>query len=164
MTNTFQRSIILNECVAICGMHGRREITQFLTRLRLLLYAYKVNVGNWSRRIDSIHSGMSRETYSMSMRPVLSFALFLIDRSSSKGTIARGEDRITVLIACSAAGEKHPLLVIGKSAKPRAFKRYPTESVGITCRHNRKAWMTTYIFTEWLNNVNNKVRKVYKHK
>ena len=84
-----------------------------------------------------------------------------------KGDACKGsklaKDRITALMACSAAGEKLPLLVIGKSAKPRAFKGYPVESLGVTYRHNKKAWMTTVLFTEWLKSVDNKMKMQKRH-
>ncbi|GFY31786.1 HTH_38 domain-containing protein [Trichonephila clavipes] len=44
--------------------------------------------------------------------------------------------------------EKITPLVIGKSAKPRCFKginSFPTK-----CRSNKKAWMTTKLFNEWM--------------
>ena len=118
-------------------------------------------VANWSQRIDTICAGYEpKDIFNADETGV--FFRTLPDRSlvvkgdSCKGG-KRAKDRITALIACSAAGEKLPLLVIGKSAKPRAFKRYPMESVGVTYRHNRKAWMTTDLFTEWLKSVNNKM-------
>ena len=58
------------------------------------------------------------------------------------------KERLTVLVSASMMGEKLPLLVIGKSAKPRCFKgvkRLPLEY-----KSNSKAWMTCSIFTSWL--------------
>lgn len=51
----------------------------------------------------------------------------------------KSKERITVLCAASMSGEKLPLLVIGKAAKPRCFKntRIPLEYAS-----NSKAWMT----------------------
>jgi hypothetical protein len=46
------------------------------------------------------------------------------------------------------AGEKVSLLVIGKYANPRAFKR--TNRLPVEYRANRKAWMTSTLFDEWL--------------
>ena len=58
------------------------------------------------------------------------------------------KERVTCLVCASMAGEKVPLLVIGKYTKPQAFKcanRQPVEY-----RANRTAWMTSMLFDEWL--------------
>jgi hypothetical protein len=53
------------------------------------------------------------------------------------------KDRITVLVGASMAGEKLPLLIIGKSAKPRAFKN---ARIPLPYESNTKAWMTSSIW------------------
>ena len=53
------------------------------------------------------------------------------------------------------SGEKLPLLVIGKSAKPRAFKG--AKSLPVQYESNRKAWMTQAIFSEWLKKLDRKM-------
>ena len=70
----------------------------------------------------------------------------------------KAKERITALIACSAAGEKLKLLVIGKSAKPRSFQGYKTAVLPATYTHNTKSWMTGAIFRNWLESVNNKMK------
>jgi len=53
-------------------------------------------------------------------------------------------------------GEKLPLLVIGKSKNPRAFKnisRLPVEYVA-----NKKAWMTGLIFEDWVRKLDRRFR------
>ncbi|KAK3697429.1 hypothetical protein RRG08_031193 [Elysia crispata] len=44
--------------------------------------------------------------------------------------------------------EKLPLLMIGKFGQPRCFKSIRT--LPVTYRHNKKAWMTSSLFTEWV--------------
>ncbi|KAK3085826.1 hypothetical protein FSP39_009246 [Pinctada imbricata] len=60
----------------------------------------------------------------------------------------QSKERLTVMVAANMSGtEKLPLMVIGKSANPRCFKnvkRLPTDY-----KSNKKAWMTSEIFTEW---------------
>ena len=58
---------------------------------------------------------------------------------------------MTVLLTCSAAGEKLKPLLIGKSLKPRCFKGIDKAALPVTYRANRKAWMTSVRFKEWLN-------------
>ncbi|GFW20781.1 tigger transposable element-derived protein 6 [Trichonephila clavipes] len=57
--------------------------------------------------------------------------------------------------------EKITPLVIGKSAKPRCFKginSFPTKY-----RSNKKAWMTTELFNEWLVSLNSDIKKEKRH-
>ena len=44
--------------------------------------------------------------------------------------------------------------VIGKAAKPRAFKGKTGGQLGFRYRHNAKAWMTSVLFEEWLDEWN----------
>ena len=59
------------------------------------------------------------------------------------------------MTASSAAGEKLQLLVIGKLAKPRCFCDMILGTLPVTYRANHRAWMTSELFTDWLNKVNN---------
>ncbi|XP_043475654.1 tigger transposable element-derived protein 6-like [Leptopilina heterotoma] len=52
--------------------------------------------------------------------------------------------------------KKLPLLLIGKSKKPRCFKGVNT--LPVEYQSNRKAWMTRQIFTEWLQKVDKKMK------
>ena len=45
-------------------------------------------------------------------------------------------------------GEKLPLLVIGRSENPRCFKHVKT--LPVSYKANRKSWMTSVLFEEWL--------------
>lgn len=64
------------------------------------------------------------------------------------------KERLTVLLAASATGEKLKPLVIGKSQKPRCFKNVRLESLPVTWRANDTAWMRLNLFEEWLNLLN----------
>ena len=44
--------------------------------------------------------------------------------------------------------EKLPLMVIGKFERPRCFKNVKT--LPVAYKFNKKAWMTSVIFTDWL--------------
>ena len=67
------------------------------------------------------------------------------------------KERMTVLLCCSAAGEKLHPLVIRRSQTPRCFRGY-TGSLPVTYKANRRAWMTKDMFSEWLYALNNKMR------
>ena len=69
-------------------------------------------------------------------------------------------DRLTILVCPSMAGEKVPLLVIGKS-KSRCFadvKNLPLTYIG-----NSKAWMTSDIFKDYLQKWNGKLVRQNHH-
>ncbi len=81
---------------------------------------------------------------------------------SGKG-IRTSKDRITVLLCCSAAGEKVKPLVIGRTQNPRCFRAYGRHELGVGYEFNSKAWMTSKIFRTWLESVNNKMRIQGRH-
>ena len=65
------------------------------------------------------------------------------------------KDRLTVLVGASMAGEKLPLLVIGKSKSPSCFAGI--RSLPLDYISNAKAWMTGNFFQEWLEKWNRKI-------
>jgi len=56
--------------------------------------------------------------------------------------------------------DKLPLLLIGKSKKPRGFKN--VTSLPITYESNSKAWMTKPLFGKWLTKLDAKLMKENK--
>jgi hypothetical protein len=55
--------------------------------------------------------------------------------------------RITVFLVTNAdRSDKRPPLYIGKSKKPRCFKKKSGEQLGFDYHNNTKAWMTKIIF------------------
>ena len=57
----------------------------------------------------------------------------------------------TYLACCNGDGtEKFTLFVIGKSAKPRCFKKKSGEEHGFDYANNKRACMTAALFTQWL--------------
>lgn len=59
------------------------------------------------------------------------------------------KERITVMVAANMSGTvKKKLLVIGKSQNPRCFKN--ERHLPVDYESNRKAWMTSDIFTKWI--------------
>ena len=85
---------------------------------------------------------------------------------SLKGDTCHGgkksKDRLSVMVAANMDGtEKLPLLVIGKSAKPRCFKNVQT--LPTIYRNNKKAWMTSMIFEEWVRDLDKQYMKKKRH-
>lgn len=66
--------------------------------------------------------------------------------------------RLTALVCVNMTGcDELPLVIIGKSANTRCFKNKKTLRTPYTS--NKKAWMTSGIFTDWLRNLNQKKSK-----
>ena len=69
------------------------------------------------------------------------------------------KERFTLLVCANAADKKEKLLVIGKAKCPHSFPKYNSDlEQHIIYRNNKLRWMTTTIFTEYLNNLNNKMK------
>ncbi|ELU05436.1 hypothetical protein CAPTEDRAFT_46694, partial [Capitella teleta] len=72
------------------------------------------------------------------------------------------KNRLTVLVCANMTGTtKLPLLVIGKSAKPRCFKN--VKSLPCEYKANKSAWMTSELFLQWLQSVNARFRREKRH-
>ena len=56
--------------------------------------------------------------------------------------------------ACNADGnEKLPAFFIGKSAKPKCFNKKTPNEHGFYYQNNKKAWMTSELFEEYVSYV-----------
>lgn len=62
----------------------------------------------------------------------------------------KSKERVTVLATSNASGEhKLQLLVIGKSAKPRALKNITPSALPVLYTNQKSAWMDKNIFKKW---------------
>ena len=60
-------------------------------------------------------------------------------------------DRVTNLCCANMSGnDKVKLLVIGKSKKPRCFKGIDVDTLPVSYRANKNAWMISLLFEEWI--------------
>ncbi|CAC5399120.1 Receptor-type tyrosine-protein phosphatase T,Tyrosine-protein phosphatase non-receptor type 22,Receptor-type tyrosine-protein phosphatase kappa,Receptor-type tyrosine-protein phosphatase F,Tyrosine-protein phosphatase 99A,Tyrosine-protein phosphatase Lar,Receptor-type tyrosine-protein phosphatase alpha,Receptor-type tyrosine-protein phosphatase epsilon,Receptor-type tyrosine-protein phosphatase gamma,Receptor-type tyrosine-protein phosphatase N2,Receptor-type tyrosine-protein phosphatase U,Receptor-type ty len=74
-----------------------------------------------------------------------------IDCSGGK----RSKERLTVMVCTNMSGSKKvEILVIGKSVNPRCFKNVKT--LPTQYEANKKAWMTSEIFINWINKLDKK--------
>ena len=69
---------------------------------------------------------------------------------------------LTLLVACSATGEKLKPFVVGHSQNPQCFKGKDVNSTNMY-RANKEAWMTSDLFCEWLDAVNRKMQSANCH-
>lgn len=67
------------------------------------------------------------------------------------------KERLTILQCANMAGEKEKLVVIGKAARPRAFKNLGLHMLPVSWFSNTKAWMTSEIMHDWLNQFDRKM-------
>jgi hypothetical protein len=72
--------------------------------------------------------------------------------SDSKQSGVKGKKvRLTYAFTSNADGsEKLKPFIIGKAARPRAFNKKSGAQLGFYYRNNAKAWMTMYLYQEWL--------------
>jgi len=63
-----------------------------------------------------------------------------------------------VLLAANAVGDKLKPLVIGNAQKPRCFKNINVKDLPVIWKANKKAWMVSSIFEEWLQKLNRKFK------
>ena len=68
--------------------------------------------------------------------------------------------RISIALCANSDGtEKDELLFIGHAAKPRAFNKKSGKELGFFYRNNKKAWMTSLIFQEWLQLFDSRMKR-----
>jgi len=71
------------------------------------------------------------------------------------------KERLSIMLCCSATWEKLKPLNIGNATRPRAFKQnnVTPDNLPVTWKHNKKAWITTAVFEDWLNQLNETMKK-----
>ncbi|XP_030006278.1 tigger transposable element-derived protein 6-like [Sphaeramia orbicularis] len=82
--------------------------------------------------------------------------------TSTKG-IKKAKIRISLALTANATGtEKLTPLVIGHVQRPRCFKHF-NPGVYAQYFHNKKTWMTSVIFNEWITELDQKMRRQNRH-
>ena len=62
----------------------------------------------------------------------------------------KARERVTINACSNASGSiKLPLLMIGKSKKPRCFKNIDQKTLPVVYRHQKNAWVNVQIYEEW---------------
>ena len=65
---------------------------------------------------------------------------------------------LTVALRVNAVGKFETPLVIGKAPKPHCFKSVNPRNLSVIWTANKKAWMTSTIFMDWISKFNWKMR------
>ena len=99
--------------------------------------------------------GLSERTQDYGPKDIFSvdetglFFKFMLNKTFTFKGEKNSKERVTVLVGTNMDGsEKLPLLMISKSSKPRCFKS--VRSLLLQCESNKKAWMTSKLFENWL--------------
>ena len=118
-------------------------------------------VTDWSHRLPSITEGYELKDIYNADETVLYYRALpsrsMVLKDDPRKGIKTSKDRLTVLLTCSATGEKMKPLVIGHSLNPRCFRGVDKALLPVIYRSNRKAWMTSELFREWLEHLNSKM-------
>ena len=80
---------------------------------------------------------------------------FVVDETTEQ---KKDSEKITVHFTCSMVGEKYPPFYIGKSNNPRCFKEADLSSLDIKYAANKSAFMTSILFNEYLDSLNDKMK------
>jgi len=78
--------------------------------------------------------------------------------------LKRSKERISIALCCNASGtDKQKSLVIGKFARPRCFGKTFDPKIYVDYTFNKKAWMTSSVFQDWLKQFDKSMRLQGKH-
>nr|XP_042904211.1 tigger transposable element-derived protein 4-like [Parasteatoda tepidariorum] len=116
----------------------------------------------WKAKLPEIISGYQPKNIFNMDECGLFFNLLPDKTFAFKGEPCHGgknsKERLTILVGASMNGiEKLPILVIGKSKKPRCFRN--VKSLPCDYDSNQKSWMTIKIFETYLKKLDSKMRK-----
>ena len=120
-------------------------------------------VVDWTAKLADITAGYADEDQFNTdetgcfWRQTTTKTLFLKGEKCKGGK--QSKERVTVLLTANLAGEKEKPLVIGKAENPRCFKNIDKPSLPVVYKHNKKAWMTSYIFENWLNEFDQRMKE-----
>jgi hypothetical protein len=68
--------------------------------------------------------------------------------------------RLSILLCANADGtDKRDPLILGHANKPRCFKKKTGAELGFNYTSNKKAWMTSVIFRDWLEKFNESAKR-----
>ena len=87
----------------------------------------------------------------------------LAKKGTKESGTKKSKERVTIALCSNATGtDKLRPLLIGKSAKPRPFKNFEP-SLYVDYKYNKKAWMTSPLFQDWVDKVNTRMKNEGRH-
>ena len=127
----------------------------------------QTTVDEWCKKVPDLITGYDpRDIYNMDETGL--FFRALPDKSLSiRGEECKGgkrsKERITVMLCVNMEGQFDKPYVIGKSAVPRCFRNLNVKHLPVTWKFNKKAWMTSKLFEEWIKDFNRRMRHAGRH-
>ena len=119
-------------------------------------------VESWNEFLPGIISGFQpKDIYNMDDTGLFVHALpdkTLAVRGSDCAGGKKSKDRLTVAVCVNVLGDFEMPLVIGHALKPRCFKHINEHSLPVKWTANKKAWMTSNIFSGWISDFNKKMQ------
>jgi len=83
--------------------------------------------------------------------------------SGERGT-KRSKARVTVVLTINMSGtDKRPAVLIGKASQPQCWSKSEMKSLPVVYKHSNNAWMTGYLFEDYLIELNSAMRLLKKH-
>lgn len=143
-------------------------------------------VDDWKARLHSIIEHYDPENVFNVDETGLFFKLLpdrslSLDRNDCRGG-KKSKDRYTVMLCANWKGNEKmkPLviglftvvkyryeiclsIILGRAARPRCFRNIDMKKLPVYWYSNRSSWMTSKIFTEWLNNIDMQMRRQKRH-
>lgn len=124
-------------------------------------------VDSWRSRLPEITKDYAlKDIYNMDETGLFFRALpekSLAVKGSDCAGSKKSKDRVTVSLCVNALGEFEQPLVIGHALKPRCFKNITPQNLPVVWTANKKAWMTTTIFTDWVKKFDSKMAAQGRH-
>ena len=87
----------------------------------------------------------------------------LIQKDDTSKSGKQSKEILTVLLAASMTGKKLTPFVIGKSLNPRCSKTINKENLSVAWMENKKAWINSILYIEWLTNLNAIMKNQKRH-
>ena len=118
-------------------------------------------VDTWKEKLPSIVDGYEpRNIYNMDETGLFYRALpekSLREKGDSCSGGKKSKDRITASLCVNAVGDFEKTFVIGHSENPRCFKNISACNLPVIYKANKKAWMTSALFEEWITKFNRRM-------
>ena len=87
-------------------------------------------------------------------------------RTLATGPLAgkkKNKERVTILLACSLAGEKLPAVFVHKYKQPKCLRGINHNSLPIWYYWNKKSWMQISIFNDWLERFDREMHRCQRN-
>ena len=115
----------------------------------------ETTVIDWKEKLHSITDGYAQiYIYNMDetgvfFRAILNKALAVKGSSGKQSKL-----RLTLVLCFNMIGQFTKPIVIGRAKRPHCFRNIKTDRLPVVWAYNRKAWMTSSIYTHFLTDLN----------